>query len=280
MKTNIKTMKDITVIIPVHKLNTKDEQFLKKAIYSYLSNVKTYTHGDLFLIIISSKEAYKNVTKLAESALNNEISNYSIIINNGETDYCSQINTAVKSVKTDLFSILEMDDEYSSKWFEMMYPWYQSNNSVSVFLPLNVQYNEEHTKWQYGNELVWANSFSNELGVIDFDCLENCSTFNLTGGVFNTEDFVNIGGLKPSIKVAFNYEFLLRLTNKKLKAIVVPKEGYKHLIGRENSLTETYEKTIEADSIQKWFELAKCEYPFIEDRKRTIVMETKQEILK
>ena len=89
------------------------------------------------------------------------------------------------------------------------------------------------------------------VGVIDFECLDNCSTFNLTGGIFNTSDFIKVGGLKPSIKIAFNYEFLLRATDKKLKVIVVPKEGYKHLIGRKGSLTSEYEKTISDKDVKK-----------------------------
>ena len=272
-------MKDITVILPIHKLNPQDEHYLQKALISYLENSRTYTHGEIYLMVITSRELLSTVTTPINSLLHG-YDNYSIIVNNGDTDYCSQINSAVKLVKTEFFSILEMDDEYTPKWFEMMYPWYEANSDTSVFLPINVQYNEELSKWQFGNEPVWANSFSNELGVIDFDCLENCSTFNLTGGVFNTEDFINIGGLKSSIKVAFNYEFLLRLTNKKLKAIVVPKEGYKHLLGRKNSLTDEYETTLTDDEIKKWFELAKCEYPYKDDRHKTITKNDRREMLK
>ena len=84
--------------------------------------------------------------------------------------------------------------------------------------------------------------------------------------------------LKPSIKVAFNYEFLLRLTNNKLEAFVVPKEGYLHVIGRENSLTDIYSKTIKDDEIVKWFELAMREYPYAVDRKKDIIRNTEEEV--
>ena len=194
-----------------------------------------------------------------------------ILINEGKTDFCSQVNFAVNNIDTDLFSILEYDDEYTDTWFKSFDTYYRTNEDVSVFLPINVQHSPDKTKWQFGNEIVWASSFSNEIGYIDFDCLQNCSTFNLTGGVFNTEDFKKIGMLKPSIKVSFNYEFLLRLTNNKLKAFVIPKEGYIHVIGREESLTDIYENTITDDEIQKWFELAVREYVYIEDREKDII---------
>lgn len=270
---------DITVIVPIHKIDTQDSELLRKALDSFIENTKTYTHGNLKLLAITSKDAQASTTSIVNVAMK-DYNNYSIVINDGETDFCSQINKAVSLVDTEYFSILEMDDEYSPKWFEMMYPWYETNSSASVFLPINVVSNGDHTQWQYGNELVWASSFSNELGVIDFDCLSNCSTFNLTGGIINTDDFVKIGGLKSSIKIAFNYEFLLRLTDNKLQAIVVPKEGYKHLLGREGSLTSEYNATIPNDEITKWFELAKSEYPYKEDRKKTIVTLSEKEVLK
>lgn len=271
---------DITVILPIHKLENEDFDYLRRSLTSYLNNQTSYSHGKLKLMIIASQEAQQTVTTITNSVMSGNENNYSIVINDGDTDFCSQINTAVKLIDTEFFSILEMDDEYSSKWFNMAYEWYETEASASVFLPINVQYNEDHTKWQFGNELVWASSFSNELGVIDFECLDNCSTFNLTGGIFNTSDFIKVGGLKPSIKIAFNYEFLLRATDKKLKVIVVPKEGYKHLIGRKGSLTSEYEKTISDKDVKKWFELAKCEYPYVKDRKKKIISDDKKEILK
>lgn len=270
-------MKDITIIVPIHKLdNNEESEYLRQALNSVERNKKHYD-GKLYVTVVSSKEALSSVNNVMSSFYGNEKA-YEIICNDGDTDFCSQINVGVKNVKTDYFSILEMDDEYSDKWFKMFSEYYYSNEDVSVFLPINVQYNVDKTKWQYGNEIVWASSFSNELGFIDFDCLENCSTFNLTGGVFNTNDYIAIGGLKSSIKVAFNYEFLLRLTNKGLKAFVVPKEGYKHLIGRKDSLITIYNDTLNGEEIQKWFNLARTEYSYDEDRNTTIVETLKEEI--
>ena len=84
--------------------------------------------------------------------------------------------------------------------------------------------------------------------------------------------------LKPSIKVSFNYEFLLRTTHNGLKVYVVPKEGYTHVVGRKNSLTDEYNNTLSDTEIQKWFELAVREYPYKEDRKKDIIVDNVEEV--
>ena len=53
---------------------------------------------------------------------------------------------------------------------------------------------------------------------------------------------------------------------KELKIFVVPKEGYMHVIGRKGSLTDEYNKEIAREDIKKWFDLAKIECSFNEDR--------------
>lgn len=272
-------MKDITIIIPVHKIDETFEQYFDNSIKSIVDNIEKYTEGKLFTMVVCpssiEKELAKQVKSLSEKYSYNEIK---IIINNGNIDFCSQVNYGAQNCTTDYFSILEYDDMFTKNWFNMAHNYYFSNEDVSVFLPINAQHSEDRTKWQFGNEIVWASSFSNDIGFIDFDCLQNCSTFNLTGGIFNKNDFIGIGMLKPSIKVAFNYEFLLRATNNKLKVFVVPKEGYTHVIGRKNSLTDEYSSTLSDEEIQKWFELAMREYPYKEDRKKNIIVDNTESV--
>lgn len=268
-------MKDITIIIPIHTFDEDTSALLKKAINSIKANQETYTFGKLIPTIVGPGNVLENIGE----ALGED--NYFHCLRNttNEFDFCSQINFAVDKIKTDYFSILEFDDEYTSKWFEMAHEYFYSNENVSLFLPINVLTDTGHKNFQYANEVAWASSFSNEIGYLDFDCLQDYSSFNLTGGIFNTNDFKTIGGFKPSIKVAFNYEFLLRLTKKELKVFVVPKEGYIHVIGRKGSLTDEYEKTLSADEINKWISLAKSEYMFTNDRK-TDISKIKNETVK
>lgn len=272
-------MKDITVIIPIHELsNSEETEMFRKALDSVENNRKNYQYGELPILVACPQTLVATVSSVMSVKFKDD-SLYSIFVNDGDTDYCSQINFAVSQVKTDFFSILEFDDEYTENWFDMAHEYYYTNEDVSCFLPINVQYEPKHDLWQYCNELAWASPMVKDLGYIDTETLQSCSTFNLTGGIFNTKDFITIGGYKPSIKIAFNYELLLRMLDKKLRVFVVPKEGYKHIIDRENSLTEEYLKTVDSSDVQKWFNLAKSEYTYTEDRK-TEISATENEELK
>ena len=268
-------MKDITIIIPLHKFNDKIKDLLDGALESIKKNQETYTFGKLIPLIV----APNNVLEEVGECFGENVFYHTCRNTTDNTDFCSQINFAANKVTTDYFSILEFDDIYTDKWFKMAHDYYYSNESVSLFLPFNILTDVNHQQYQYVNEIAWTSSFSNEIGYLDYDCLQDYSSFNLTGGIFNTEDFKKIGGFKPSIKIAFNYELLLRLTKKELKVFVVPKEGYIHLIGREDSLTDEYNKNIPREDIRKWFDLAKIECAFTEDRK-TSISKIKDEELK
>ncbi len=267
-------MKDITIIIPLHKFDDNIKALLDNAFESIKKNQETYTFGKLIPLVVGPNDVLE-----AFGEKFGETYSYHLCRNNKETDFCSQINFAVDKIETEYFSILEFDDTYTDKWFKMAHDYFYTNESVSLFLPLNILTDTNHNQFQYANEIAWSSSFSKELGYLDYDCLQDYSSFNLTGGIFNTEDFKNIGKFKPSIKIAFNYELLLRLTKKEFKVFVVPKEGYIHVIGREDSLTNIYANTIAKEDIRKWFDLAKIECMYNEDRK-TNINKVKEEVLK
>lgn len=255
-------MKDIAVIIPVHELNDGAEMDLLVRAIKNVKKCQENYDGKLNTYIVSP-----------HGFVNSNLTGCTFIKNEGKTDFCSQVNYAVNNITEDYFSILEFDDEYNEKWFSMAKNYYYSNEDVSVFLPINVQIISKENARQFANETPWALAFTQEIGYIDFNCLANYYSFNLTGGIFNRKDFIEVGGLKPSIQVAFNYEFLLRATNKKLKVYVVPKEGYKHVIDRPNSLTDICSETFKQEEIDKWYALAQKEYLYIEDRNVTIYSE-------
>jgi hypothetical protein len=256
-------MNDITIIIPLHKFNDAVKALLNEAFNSIKRNQETYTYGKLIPLVVGPGEVLEQVGEaFGEDIYYKTHRNYT-----DNFDFCSQINVAAEFVETDYFSILEFDDTYTDKWFKMAHDYFYTNESVSLFIPLNILTDTNHQQFQYVNEIAWTNSFSNEIGYLDYDCLQDYSAFNLTGGIFNTQDFKTIGGFKSSIKVAFNYELLLRMTKKELKVFVVPKEGYIHTIGREDSLTDEYNNTLSKEEIKKWFDLAKIECAFVEDRK-------------
>ena len=267
-------MNDITIVIPIHKYDENIKGMLSNALESVKKNQETYTFGKLIPKIVAPGNVLEQVGEdFGEKYY------FHLCRNTQETDFCSQINFAANKITTDYFSILEIDDVYSDNWFKMAHDYFYTNESVSLFLPITVITDKDQKQFQYVNEIAWTGSFSNDIGYLDFDCLQDYYSFNITGGIFNTNDFKAVGGFKPSIKVAFNYELLLRMTKKELKVFVVPKEGYLHTIGREDSLTKEYNETLSDNEIKKWFDLAKTEYMFTEDR-QTNIDKIKEEILK
>lgn len=265
--------KDVTVIIPVHEFNGEVEKYLARALKSVSESQGLY-EGKLKAVIVTTPE-------IAGNEFMTGVKGCSVHVNaSGKYDFCSMVNDAVETVETEYFSILEFDDEYAPKYFRIWDRYLLGNEEVSLFLPINVVHDVEEKKWQYGNEMALASSFAEELGFVDFDCLDKFSMFNITGGIFNTEDFKKIGKLKPSIKLAFGYELLLRMTCKDfgLKVMVLPKIGYYHTAERAGSLSERYKDEIPVDEIPRWYELAKREYTFKTDRWKTIVMPKAEEI--
>lgn len=242
-------MKDIAIIIPVHQLNNEAE---KNMLINAIHNVK------------ECQSHYKyslNVYIVTPTPFNEDIiEGCNILINDGETDFCSQVNFGANSVTEDYFSIMEFDDEYNPKWFSMAEKYFYSNEDVSLFLPINIQIISKEGYRQFANETPWAISFSDELGYIDFKCLNGYYGFNITGGIFNRKDFVRIGGLNSSIQIAFNYELLRRMTNEELKVFVVPKEGYKHVIDRDGSLTSICASKYSQEEIDHWYKIAQKEW--------------------
>ena len=166
--------------------------------------------------------------------------NTTILINNGDTDYCSQINLAVKNVKTKYFSILEFDDTYTPNWFKNIKDYLKVKQDVSLLLPIIQYVDADKNDICLGNEISWTASFvdgEDRLGGIDHDMLQGYYDFSPVGGVFKTKDFIEVGGLKPSIKLSFWYEFMLRLTSNDYKIFVIPKRGYVHMVNRAGIVT-------------------------------------------
>lgn len=277
-------MEYINVITPVHKFDESVKDFLAKAINSYdeaskFLKEKTDELGTKLTIVCPERLMPEMNSFISDIEWSNKCS---VLCNNsGKIDFCSQINFAVENIQEKYFSILEFDDEYYKKWFWQFSQYQLGNEDVSIFLPVNVVYDSKDEKyWQYGNEMPLATSFSNKLGYIDFDCLQNFSAFNITGGIIRTEDFKKVGMFKPSIKVSFTYELFLRMTKKQYKIMVVPKQGYKHAFNVDGSLTKEYEDTIPVEDIDKWFDLAKRECSYKMDREKDIVKSKKPSKLK
>ena len=103
-------MTDITIIIPLHKFDNTIKGLLENAFQSIRKNQENYTFGKLIPMVVGPNEVLES---LGEEFGEKEF--YHTCRNNEKTDFCSQINHAVKNVETDYFSILEYDDVYTDK---------------------------------------------------------------------------------------------------------------------------------------------------------------------
>ena len=74
------------------------------------------------------------------------------------------------------------------------------------------------------------------------------------------------GGFKSNLKLTFAYEFLLRMTFKDVKTMVIPKFGYKHMNNRENSLFKKLNDEMNIVERNWWLAQAKKEYFFPNQR--------------
>ena len=254
-------MKDITVIIPLHKFDETIKPLLERAIKSIPKDLLVSISCG---VNVNEKELYY---------LNDIFEGIEITVpieKDEKDDFCTLVNRKVEEIGTKWFTILEFDDIYTDIWFKNVDEYMKYYPETTVFLPLEEITDFNSNKFiSYGNEAPWATSFSNEEGVIDNDCLQQFFDFYLTGGIFNTSDWLECGGLKPSIKLTFWYEFLLRITNMNKRVFVIPKLGYKHFVNRKESLISQYQETITEEESEKWFELAKQECLFKEDRNKT-----------
>lgn len=256
-------MTDISFIIPLHKFDQEVETYLTKALNSVIENRNTKKTTVIFV----GPSDVINRANIVLECLNSKLT--SKLVTNYDTDFCTQVNEGVLKCTTPLFSVLEYDDVYHPKWMTEVEKYKTANKISTVLMPLNVL-NDVNGKFvSFANEIALSNSFSNEQGVIDIDCLNDYMDFNVTGAVIYTEAFIALGGLKPSLKIAAWYEFLLRALQNGYTVKVVPRIGYYHTIDREGSYMVTLPETLKEGEGEWLINTAKQEYFFKEDRNRT-----------
>ena len=88
-------MKNITVILPVHRLDGIYKEMLDNSIKS----VEQF-HNDVNLSIVCPPSLKTELVNLSE------VLEIEVISNNGKTDFCSQVNLGIEKCKTEL----EIDD--------------------------------------------------------------------------------------------------------------------------------------------------------------------------
>jgi len=179
------------------------------------------------------------------------------------------MNFGVKNAKGKWVSLFEFDDEYSAIWFKNFKTYSEAYPEVQMFLPVVVDTDEKDAFAGFTNEATFAANFSQEIGYLTNDTLQDYQNFQTAGSVFKKSIIEDFGGFKSSIKLTFIYEFLLRMTYNSVSVMTIPRLGYKHVNLREGSIFWNYKfgesKMIE-DEVKFWIQTAKKEYFFTDDR--------------
>jgi hypothetical protein len=258
-------MKNITVILPLHKLDDDYKVMLDNA----LTSVEQF-HDDVKLSIVCPSNLKKELENISEKL---EIE---IIVNDGQTDFCSQINLGIDKCDTEWFSILEVDDEYKTIWLKSINDYIKIYKDVDVFLPIVKDINPEGKFTSFTNESAWAYGFTEMQGFIDNEVLLDFQNYQISGGLYRTKVIKENGSLKENIKLTFGYEFFLRLTHNGVRVMTVPKVGYQHVNMRDDSLFWEYKNNdsnkLTEPEVKFWLETAKKEFFF--KNKRDVKYET------
>ena len=253
----------LSIILPIKSSKAKDfEDYFNKAIES----IKNQQVGIEELIIIHT----------SEESLVSHLNGYDFgdltvtkLLWDKDPSYMDQVNYGIKNAKGKWVSLFEFDDEYSSIWFKNVKTYTEAYPEIQMFLPVVVETDDKGVFAGFTNEATFAANFTQEVGFLTNDTLQNYQNFQTAGSVFKKEIIEDFGGFKPSIKLTFIYEFLLRLTYNSVSIMTIPKLGYKHTNMREGSIFWNYkfgESVMTEDEVKFWIQTAKREYFFVEDR--------------
>ena len=253
----------VSIILPIKTSKAKDfEEYFTKAIDSIKNQ---QVEVEELLIVHTVEEELKKLLS------NYDFGNINVTLLewNKEPNYASQVNFGIENSKGKWISLFEFDDEYSNIWFKNFKKYSEVYPDVQMFLPVVVEVDEKGVFAGFTNEATFAANFTQEIGFLTNDTLQEYQNFQTAGSIFKKELFNDFGGFKPSIKLTFVYEFLLRLTYNSVSIMTIPKLGYKHVNLREGSIFWNYkygeEKMID-DEIKFWIQTAKKEYFFTDDR--------------
>jgi hypothetical protein len=261
----------VSIILPIKSSKARDfQEFFDKAIQSIKDQLVQVNE----LVIVHTQE--ESLVDFINSYDFGELNVQKLLWDKGP-NYCDQINYGIKNSKSEWVSLFEFDDEYSKIWFKNVKKYIESYPNVDMFLPVVVDTNDKGVFVGFTNEATFAANFSQELGYLTNETLQNYQNFQTAGSVFKKKLVEDFGGFKSSIKLTFIYEFLLRLTYNSVNIMTIPRLGYKHINLREGSIFWNYkhgEEVMTEDEVKFWIQSAKKEYFFTNDREINYNQET------
>jgi glycosyltransferase involved in cell wall biosynthesis len=253
----------LSIILPIKSSKSRDfTEYFEKAITS----IKNQTVSIEELVIVHTSEE-SLITFLSDYDFGTL--NVVKLLWDKEPSYAEQVNYGIKNAKGEWVSLFEFDDEYSSIWFKNVKTYIEAYPETQVFLPVVVETDEKGTFAGFTNEATFAANFSQEMGTLTNETLQDYQNFQTAGAVIKKQVVEDFGGFKSSIKLTFVYEFLLRLTYNSVSIKAIPKLGYKHTNMREGSIFWNYkygENKMLEDEVKFWVQTAKKEFFFVDDR--------------
>lgn len=261
----------VSIILPIKSSKVRDfQEFFDKAIQSIKEQLVPVNE----LVVVHTQE--ESLIDFINSYDFGDLNVQKLLWDKGP-NYCDQINYGIENSKSEWVSLFEFDDEYSKIWFKNVKKYIESYPSVDMFLPVVVDTNDKGVFVGFTNEATFAANFSQELGYLTNETLQSYQNFQTAGSVFKKKLVEDFGGFKPSMKLTFIYEFLLRLTYNSVNIMTIPRLGYKHINLREGSIFWNYkhgEEVMTEDEVKFWIQSAKKEYFFTNDREINYNQET------
>jgi glycosyltransferase involved in cell wall biosynthesis len=206
----------LSIILPIKSSKSRDfTEYFEKAITS----IKNQTVSIEELVIVHTSEE-SLITFLSDYDFGTL--NVVKLLWDKEPSYAEQVNYGIKNAKGEWVSLFEFDDEYSSIWFKNVKTYIEAYPETQVFLPVVVETDEKGTFAGFTNEATFAANFSQEMGTLTNETLQDYQNFQTAGAVIKKQVVEDFGGFKSSIKLTFVYEFLLRLTYNSVSIKSIP----------------------------------------------------------
>ena len=255
---------NISIILPVYELNEETKTLFSNAVQSVREQISR--PNELVIVVPKDSDAAVYIKAFDFGDFKDSVA---IAENEGRTDFASQVNYGVGIATSEWVGLLEFDDELAKMWFKNVVEYRNAHPDVGMFMPIIVDVDANGHFIGLTNEAVWAQSFSDEMGILDNNALLMYQNFNIDGIVMKKSIYEDFGGFKANIKLTFIYEFLLRMTFKAVRTMVIPRYGYKHVNQRQGSLFSSYKDTIPPIEAKWWLSQAKREFYFTKDREIT-----------
>jgi glycosyltransferase involved in cell wall biosynthesis len=260
---NMEKYIDLSVILPIKSaMSPEFMDYFTKCIESLKNQKLNFTE----LIIVHTDE-----TTLVEILNRHDYGDLTVkkLVWDKEPNFAEQVNYGVENAEGVWVSFFEFDDEYSSIWFDNVDKYSNYYPEVGAFLPIVVDTDNRGNFAGFTNEATFAANFTPEMGILTNETLLDYQNFQTAGMVIKKSILNDFGGFKPSFKLTFGYELLLRLTHNSVRVMSIPRVGYKHTNLREGSIFWNYknsENPLSPDEVKFWIETAKKEYYFNNDR--------------